>query len=268
MKEEHIYTKKDIKIINLKWIIFIIVLLIILLISTKVGNNADIVNYVGFAGTISSIILAIVAIIYSYYQSSLNTDSTNRLAEAVSKSEDSMMKLEEYESELDQIGNKFTSGIKEMESSTIKINSAINKIDDNFSLTHSKQNELINMLKSGNNSNDDDDDDEVKNIMNIDFMKNILNKNRSFKLIVKIIYEKYVKKEVFNEREVAIEVANKIFKSQSEVGTGIAAGTTFAVLSLLESNGLIVFDKDEEKNNNKMIIKFNKNIEAYLIEKK
>lgn len=44
------------------------------------GSNQDVVSHVGFAGTIVSIVLAVIAIIYSYYQTFAQRKDSSLLA--------------------------------------------------------------------------------------------------------------------------------------------------------------------------------------------
>lgn len=61
--------KKDHAIYGLILLLVAVSEYLIFLLTTQYGANVDVVSHVGFAGTILSIILALLAIIYSYYQS-------------------------------------------------------------------------------------------------------------------------------------------------------------------------------------------------------
>lgn len=66
-----------------KYIIGILVLMIIWVFSLFFGGKGnDVVSYVGFAGTIISIVLSVLAIIYAFYQSTTPNIYAQRLAEA------------------------------------------------------------------------------------------------------------------------------------------------------------------------------------------
>jgi len=57
------------------------------------GNN-EVITHWGFAGTIISIILAVLAIIYTYFQSATTVDSTKRLEESANRVEEATKELE------------------------------------------------------------------------------------------------------------------------------------------------------------------------------
>lgn len=56
-------TKKD-----LGYWILILVLAIITILTWRLGDNPDVIGYLGFGGTIASILLAVVALIYSFFR--------------------------------------------------------------------------------------------------------------------------------------------------------------------------------------------------------
>ncbi|XDD41653.1 hypothetical protein AB3N58_10050 [Leptospira sp. WS60.C2] len=74
MEKDDLITRKDL----FYWLIFSIGLIIIL-ISNEYNKDTNIVNYVGFAGTLISIILAVVAIIYSFFQNHTYSNINNQL---------------------------------------------------------------------------------------------------------------------------------------------------------------------------------------------
>lgn len=49
------------------WIV-ILVLVLIGVLTVKLGDNPDVIDYLGFGGTIASILLAVVALIYSFFR--------------------------------------------------------------------------------------------------------------------------------------------------------------------------------------------------------
>ena len=87
--------KKDL----LYWLI-IICLGAISIFSFKYRKAAEMIDHWGFAGTIISIILAILAIIYTYYQSATTVDSTKRLERSAKKVQKATTRVEEATNEL------------------------------------------------------------------------------------------------------------------------------------------------------------------------
>lgn len=72
-----------------QWIMVIIVLslsqLLIHYYSVQVMSGSEVINYVSFAGTIVSIILAVLAIVYSFYQSFTQQNNVDSIAREIEK---------------------------------------------------------------------------------------------------------------------------------------------------------------------------------------
>lgn len=83
---------------DLVYFIIILVIVNLLVISAKVSNNLELINYFSFAGTLISIILAVIAIIYSFLQNSVQTNSTIKLLSSIDK-------IEEVTNELKKVGD-------------------------------------------------------------------------------------------------------------------------------------------------------------------
>jgi hypothetical protein len=102
--------------------LFILVLLLVASSTSQFGNNTAVLNYVSFAGTITSIILAVVAIIYSFFQNFANTSLNQKLIESADKIEKVINTVDESFEDI----NKSTAKI---DSYTKSIGDATNKID-------------------------------------------------------------------------------------------------------------------------------------------
>jgi glucan phosphoethanolaminetransferase (alkaline phosphatase superfamily) len=75
--------------IKIYWLVIILVsiLAIFFIVHTTFAND-DLVKYIGFAGTVVSIILGVIAIFYSIVTNNQSTENLGKLKEAVSKVED------------------------------------------------------------------------------------------------------------------------------------------------------------------------------------
>jgi hypothetical protein len=82
MKESKFPKKKDLAY----WLIFLIILCVFIF-THRLADNETAVGYIGFAGTIMSLILAVLAIIYSYYQSSTYESSIKKLESSAERIE-------------------------------------------------------------------------------------------------------------------------------------------------------------------------------------
>ncbi|GEM_PF-2095867 len=125
--------KKDL----IYWIIFI---LMIFVLGSDIGQTETLIlNNWSFAGTIVSIILAVIAIMYTFDQSSLTVSSSKKLQKSAKRVEEATLKLEN--NNIDEIianlENKITKIITEVQSG----------IDSKLSIHH---NDIKILLENGN----------------------------------------------------------------------------------------------------------------------
>ncbi|WP_148629488.1 hypothetical protein [Bacillus sp. E214] len=106
------------------YIVGFLIIAIIFIISENFSDNKNIVDYVGFSGTIISILLAVIAIIYSFYQNSTYINSTQKLDITAEKIEEITRKL----SEVAEVSGNITY-LKDM---VDKINSIVTNIETNL----------------------------------------------------------------------------------------------------------------------------------------
>ncbi|MFZ3170664.1 MAG: hypothetical protein WA118_01540 [Carboxydocellales bacterium] len=95
--------KKDL----IYWLIILGATIIVTL-TVKVADNATTVNYFGFAGTITSIILAAIAIVYSIFQSLSSGSSTEKLIESASKIQEVTIKIDNSTNDLTLVSKSIT----------------------------------------------------------------------------------------------------------------------------------------------------------------
>ncbi|WP_239618917.1 hypothetical protein [Cohnella mopanensis] len=83
------------------YIIAFLVLLLIGLFTFYYGSdNSQIVSYLGFAGTITSLILAVVALIYTFYQSTTSINQVQKITEASEKLNQAIGGFQEVQSQM------------------------------------------------------------------------------------------------------------------------------------------------------------------------
>lgn len=68
------------------WIVILIVNMI-WIITVRLGDNADVINYISFGGMILSGVLAIIAIIYTFFVNAINVSANEKLADSAAKIE-------------------------------------------------------------------------------------------------------------------------------------------------------------------------------------
>lgn len=103
------------------WII-ILVLFIIGLATTKCAENDTILNYISFAGTITSILLALIAIIYSFVQNFTNVTLNQKLIDTADKIETATQKVNSSLSGIDDAATK-------LENVSVSVANATTNID-------------------------------------------------------------------------------------------------------------------------------------------
>jgi len=106
------------------YIVGFLIIAIIFIISGRLSGNTNVVDYVGFAGTIVSILLAVIAIIYSFYQSSTYENSTQKLDITANK-------IEEITNELSEVA-EISGNITYLKDMVDKINNIVTNIETNL----------------------------------------------------------------------------------------------------------------------------------------
>ncbi|WP_338779558.1 hypothetical protein [Metabacillus sp. FJAT-52054] len=132
------------------YIVSFLIIVVIFIVSHRLSDNTDVVAYVGFAGTIVSILLAVIAIIYSFYQSSTYENSTKKLDITANK-------IENITNELSEVA-KIGGNIADLKGIVEKIDNTVTNIDSNFyeemnKKPHSSSYNSVQILPS----NDDND---------------------------------------------------------------------------------------------------------------
>ncbi|UYG96739.1 hypothetical protein [Cytobacillus firmus] len=134
------------------YIVGFLVIAIIFIVSGRLSDNTSVVDYVGFAGTIVSILLAVIAIIYSFYQSSTYENSTQKL-------EITAKKIEQITNELSEVA-EISGNIKYLKDTVDKINNIVVKIEANLyeDINQKPQQDIFNNTKAntGNGYNYDE----------------------------------------------------------------------------------------------------------------
>ena len=125
-----IITKKD----YFYWIVFF-TLFIIFFMSDSLSQDTVFSEYVSFAGTVTSIILGVVAIIYSYFQNFENMNSKESLDKTYSKLHETSSELQKNISVISQLSHelaKSNSEIKELNAQISILKDTILKMEQNI----------------------------------------------------------------------------------------------------------------------------------------
>ncbi|MEH7021020.1 hypothetical protein [Priestia megaterium] len=156
MKEKEKFpTRKDMTY----WII-ILILFMVGSFTVYYGSDKDMVSHIGFGGTIVSILLAVIAIIYSFYQSSTYESTTYKLDTSAQKIEEATKQLSDV-SEIKAVLENFKGEVKEINDSIFDLKEISNTIGNGVdsmkeSFEDTKQN-IYSVLNTGPQNRDVDE---------------------------------------------------------------------------------------------------------------
>lgn len=119
------------KNIKVYWLVLIVVILISVFVFIETSNdNKDLVQYFSFAGSITSLVLGLIAIFYSIISNQESTTNFGKLKEAVSKIEEGANTIknvsETINSRLDRISDDIIKfGTKENQDQTTEVSELV-----------------------------------------------------------------------------------------------------------------------------------------------
>lgn len=131
--------------------LFILVLLLVGLSTSQFGNNVSVLNYVSFAGTITSILLAVVAIIYSFFQNFSNINLNQKLIESADKIEKSIANIDSASKDISSTSSSIDNATNKMDSSSEKIESLIDTVNNSLEVFNKVSEELTDRFESFSN---------------------------------------------------------------------------------------------------------------------
>lgn len=170
-EKKSIVTKKDM----CYWILFLITLGI-LWGSSHIYDKVDFTQYVSFSGTVTSIVLGVVAIIYSFFQSFDNSNSKESLqvvSNNLRKSSDEIKshtdkvlildtKLEELTKSIDRVVDDVKNISENMRESIDSLGSRLEKVENKVDEANSNIQKLDNKKFSSDDWKIKDDNGEVR----------------------------------------------------------------------------------------------------------
>ena len=99
-----------------KYIILLLIIAIIGVFTFYYGTeDSQIVSYIGFAGTISSLILSVVAMIYTFYQSTTSANHTQKLSETSDTFIQTIQEFKETQHQLAETKNQLAVTVDSMQ---------------------------------------------------------------------------------------------------------------------------------------------------------
>jgi hypothetical protein len=132
------------------WIL-ILILFIIGSFTYYYGSNKNVISHIGFGGTIVSILLALIAIIYSFYQSSTYENAIHKLDSSAKKIEESTTKLS-HVSEIEIMMREFKEEVSSLQENLNVVKDTVGKVDDGITLMKQTfgENISVNSPSNGN----------------------------------------------------------------------------------------------------------------------
>ncbi|MCU4794632.1 hypothetical protein [Bacillus cereus] len=129
------------------WLI-IIILFAISSYTYKYSSNDAVITHWGFAGTIVSIILAIIAIVYTFFDNFTSKSSHQKLEESADRIKDITKKLDsnnlvDSSNKIEEIGSKLEVITSKMDKQLESINNEINKMHNNTNQSFSQFNKKL-----------------------------------------------------------------------------------------------------------------------------
>lgn len=190
MKEKEKFpTRKDMTY----WII-ILILFMVGSFTVYYGSDKNMVSHIGFGGTIVSILLAVIAIIYSFYQSSTYESTTYKLDTSAKQIEEATQQLSNV-SEIKAVLENFKGEVKEINDSITDLKEISNNIGNGInsmrkSFEDTKKNLLLNLDSSFESMNVDDSD------FSEGFMDKVLDNGGKYPLFTLILFNELNEKEI------------------------------------------------------------------------
>ncbi|RPK08297.1 hypothetical protein [Priestia endophytica] len=196
--EKKFPTRKDMTY----WII-ILILFMVGSFTVYYGSNKDMVSHIGFGGTIVSILLAVIAIIYSFYQSSTYESTTHKLDSSAQKIEEATKQLSNVSEMRNLLENfkdevrEISFNIKELEEINNSIGSGVDSIRESFEDTRQDIFRAINSNPRSVDMNDIELSDEffeksLKDIGQLPLFALVLCNEATKKKISKINSKKWI----------------------------------------------------------------------------
>lgn len=227
--------KKDL----IYWLLMLSMIIIFLTVFYFVGDE-QLVSYFGFAGTIVGMILAIIALIYSFSQSITLGSAHSRLEDSAKKIEYFSSKIEKLDV-LDNLSDEIEKSIESLKINVDSINSTVDQLAYTLTSDLRMQTNTINenfkaLSESINPTRDDNEVPQLKWFLN--------SVHQSLLITLKILTICYERNEIININEVCdwIDKNNlSIFKNPSELETLTAV---ISYLGFFLQNGWLSVEGD------------------------
>ncbi|MDY0406598.1 hypothetical protein P5G51_015605 [Virgibacillus sp. 179-BFC.A HS] len=242
LNKEYI-TKKDM----FYWIIFL-TLIVILSFVWKVSDDSTLVNQFSLVGSVSSILLALIAIGYAFFQANDAGNENKLMLQTLNNIRNEVEQLKDVNDSLKQVENEFFSFKRSTETNNEKIIESLENLKDSINIDP-----IFNIIEEKYGNIDEITRKQIRESYNKEFEEKLMDlKKNSFKINseVQAALVSYLDAfvgvgELIDEKDL-IEYINK------KTGSDLSSYDCFVELEKLYKTGIIEFVKKEYGNDDKL----------------
>ncbi|HDR4424675.1 TPA: hypothetical protein QCP92_000210 [Bacillus cereus] len=240
------------------WLI-IIILFAVSTYTYKYSSNDDVITHWGFAGTIVSIILAIIAIVYTFFDNFTSKSSHQKLEESADRIKDITKKLDsnnlvDSSNKIEEIGSKLEVITSKMDKQLESINHEINKMHNNTNQSFSQFNKKLDshLGLANRNTNNDAKGKTSPNSADLEHFfyaySEVTVWNKISMILIGLLDNHNVSlnlNDAYPLSETICEILSPVDEFMSASYTSLMGVSLISTTRVFESHGLIVLDNDE-----------------------
>ncbi|WP_449354715.1 hypothetical protein ACUL41_18040 [Virgibacillus natechei] len=236
-------TKKDM----FYWIIFL-VLGVILSFVWKVSDDSTLVNQFSLVGSVSSILLALIAIAYAFFQANDAGNENKLMLQTLNKIRGEVEQLKDVNDSLKQVENEFFNFKRSTETNNEKIIESLENLKDNINIDP-----IFNIIEEKYGDIDEVTRRQIKESYNKEFEEELKNlKKNSFKINSEVQAALISYLDAFVEVGELIDEIDLIEYINKKTGNDLSSYDCFLELEKLYKAGIIEFVKKKEDSDDKL----------------
>lgn len=244
-------TKKDM----FYWIIFL-VLGVILSFVWKVSDDSTLVNQFSLVGSVSSILLALIAIAYAFFQANDAGNENKLMLQTLNKIRDEVEQLKDVNDSLKQVENEFFNFKRSTETNNEKIIESLENLKDNINIDP-----IFKIIEEKYGDIDEVTRRQIKESYNKEFEEELKNlKKNSFKINSKVQAALISYLDAFVEVGELIDEIDLIEYINKKTGSDLSSYDCFLEFEKLYKAGIIEFVKKKDDSDEKLYAIKGKNV--------
>ncbi|PEJ52827.1 hypothetical protein [Bacillus wiedmannii] len=240
------------------WLI-IIILFAVSTYTYKYSTNENVIAHWGFAGTIVSIILAIIAIVYTFFDNFTSKSSHQKLEESADRIKDITKKLDsnnlvDSSNKIEEIGSKLEVITFKMDKQLESINNEINKMHNNTNQSFSQFNKKLDSHLGFATQNTNNDTKGNASLESIDLEHffytygKVTVWNKISIILIGLFNKQNISfniKDTYKLSEIVSKILNTEDKFMTASYTSLMAVSLLSTIRIFESNGFKVLDDNQ-----------------------